>query len=373
MSRRLCLARVCRLELQAILGILAFSLLAGCDSVSFVPPRPAGLAGGPEARPKTEALASPAHRSAAADEKAPTGKTGSVELILRQPQTGDRQLLERILFRDFGKARVPFRVVKPETDKPFDAERLAKEIGLAAARGVAVLVVEPLDAPEVRTALQDAEARGVAVLLLDHPLPSRRANRTLPTISLKGFDECATALAVTALEDARLLGLPGDGEVVLIQNRAVDGYSKQRQDSIKSAVKALGRTLLVLEFEGDRYHANTMLVDFLKAHPKVTVILTEEDYGLGAAIDLHRTRSSLGPVGFILGGYASYDLRIDPEVAKRCCAFIERGLADYATRIPELAQAAIAGKPLPELTQAELVFIRMEPAHFTKPATEQKK
>ena len=127
-------------------------------------------------------------------------------------------------------------------------------------------------------------------------------------MTLTGFAECSKQLVAAALEDARHLGLPSDGTVVLVQNRLVDSYSKPRQESIRTALKDSGRVFHVLEFDGGRSEANAMLVDYLKAHPKACVILTEEDYGLGAAVDLHRARSEPGPPPFVLAGYASYDL-----------------------------------------------------------------
>ena len=138
-------------------------------------------------------------------------------------------------------------------------------------------------------------SRGVPILLLDLPLPSRQPSKDIPAVTLTGFAECSQQLVAAALEDARSLGLPPDGTVVLVQNRLVDGYSKQRQESIRAALKQSGRVFHVLEFDGGRSEANALLVDDLKAHPKVCVILTEEDYGLGAAVDLHRPGPNPGP------------------------------------------------------------------------------
>ena len=255
---------------------------------------------------------------------------------------------------------------KSEGLEVIPTRRLVEEIESAVSRGVGLLVLEPLDVPEVRAALHEAESRGVAILLLDQPLPSRQSGKSLPTLSLTGFEARSKELVTAAFEDARQSGLPSDGTALLLQNRSVDSYSKQRKESITTALKASGRAFEVLEFEGDRSRANAMLVDYLKAHPKVCVILTEEDYGLGAAIDLHRAQSEAGSPRFVVAGYASYDLRIDPEVSRRCAGFAERSLADYAIKISELAGTAMGGKSLPERTTIDMAFIRTEPKPRSK-------
>jgi ABC-type sugar transport system substrate-binding protein len=290
----------------------------------------------------------------------------SVELILSRPQTGDRKLMEHLLRRELGNARIAFRITKPEGSDALSANRLVEQIQAAVARRVALIVLEPLDTPEVRAALHAAEAQGIATLLLDQPLPSRKPEKMLPTLSLTGFAERGKELVVAALEDAAQFGLASDGTAVLVQNRLADGYSKQRQESIVNALKNSGRTFQVLEFEGGRSEAYSVSVDFLKAHPKVCVVLTEEDDGLGAAIDVDRALSKLGLHVFILGAYASYDMRMDSEVALRCAGFIERSLGEYAIRISQLARSAVEGKPLPERTDIEMTFVRIEPTQSSK-------
>jgi ABC-type sugar transport system substrate-binding protein len=341
-------------------------MTAGCDSDSFVPPRPSEVVGEPPAVTTPWNASNSPDLSTRRDGKASLPRAKTVELILCRAQTGDRQLMEQVLRRELGKARISLRMTKAEGAEAGSANLLVEGIQAAVSRGVALLVLEPLDTPEVRVALREAETRGVAILLLDQPLPSRQSNRNLPTLSLTGFPERSKELVVAALEDAGHFGLPSDGTALLVQNRSVDSYSKQRQESISNALKDSGRVFHVLEFEGGRSQAHSILVDYLKAHPQVCVILTEEDYGLGAAVDVHRALSNLGLHEFILGGYASYDLRIDPEVARRCAGFVERSLADYAVKISELARAAMEGKPLPERTNIDMLFVRTEPTQNSK-------
>src|SRR4051812_35636972 len=81
-------------------------LIVGCDSGSFTPPRPSELAGG------SPAATAPRDRSVTPDPStrgegrgsAPQART--VELILCAAQTGDRVVLEQVLRKEFGKARV---------------------------------------------------------------------------------------------------------------------------------------------------------------------------------------------------------------------------------------------------------------------------
>ena len=128
-------------------------LIVGCDAGSFTPPRPSELPGG------SPAAATPRNGSATPDLSAKGEGRGSapqartVELILCRAQTGDRVVLEQVLRREFGKARVSLRMIKPEGEKTLSARRLAEEIRAAVSRRVDLLLLEQLDTPEVRAAL----------------------------------------------------------------------------------------------------------------------------------------------------------------------------------------------------------------------------
>ena len=347
-------------------GILVPWLIVGCDAGSFTPPRPSELPGGsPAATTPRDGSATPVPEHER--RRKGFGTTREDRRIDPLPCPDRRQ---------GGPGASPPQGVRQgeglaANDQAGGGENpqcqaLVEEIQAAVSRRVDFLVLEPIDTPEVRAALHEAESRGVPVLLLDLPLPSRQSNKNIPTVSLAGFAECSKQLVAAALEDARHLGLPPDGTVVLVQNRLVDGYSKQRQESIRIALEGSGRVFRVLEFDGGRSEANAMLVDDLKANPKVCVILTEEDYGLGAAVDLHRARSEPGPPPFVLAGYASYDLRTESEVAVRLAGFVQRSLNDYAMKISQLARSALDGKSLPERATVEMDFVRMKAAQNSK-------
>lgn len=160
----------------AIAAVLAASVvLVGCDSASFVPPRPPELN-----EPVAPAITATFDRSnGQATSSAPAaGKhagegTRIVELILGRPPDDDRVFFDTVLRRDLGKYQIPLRLTRPDAQKPLSPEALAAAIRAAVGRGAAGLVVEPSDEAGVIDALHDAVGRGVAVILLDRSVPAR--------------------------------------------------------------------------------------------------------------------------------------------------------------------------------------------------------
>jgi ABC-type sugar transport system substrate-binding protein len=337
--------------------LLAPWLALGCDATHFVPPRNAELEGGVSRTERREPGGLPGSPAGTQQRSIPP-QARTLELILSHPQTGDRQHIEQVIRRELGHARASLRLLKPEGSEDLTPDRIAAGIRSAIARGSRLLVMEPKDTPEIRAALLDAESRGMAILLLDQTLPAHETGKSLPLLAVTGFPERGRDLVRAAFESAPRLGLPPDASALVLQNRQTDVYSKERQESLRDALKSAGRTFRMLEFEGDRKKAYSVLREAMKADPRARVILTEEDHGLGGAVDLHRDRPKLHLPAFALAGYASYDLRIDREVAQRCAGFVERGLGNYAITIAELAQAVFDGKPLPERTGIEMRFLR---------------
>ncbi len=194
-----------------VLGVAALGVLPGCDSTSFVPPRPPELSRSPAAAAKTSGAApspsvppattSPAAAAGAKPLPTPTARARLVELILARPASLDRSYLEQFLRRETGIKKCAFRVFSPQDNEPMSPGQLAGKIRTAAKRSTGALILEPVDAPEVREALREAESRGLGVVLLDSPLPATSSGKPNPFVTFKGFAEAAKQLVETVADE----------------------------------------------------------------------------------------------------------------------------------------------------------------------------
>ena len=283
-----------------VLGIAALAVLPGCDSTSFVPSRPPELIGSSTAAARTSGAApspsvppattSPAAAAGVKPLATPAVRARLVELILARPASLDRSYLELFLRREAGIKKCAFRAFSPQDNEPMSPGQLAGKIRTAAKRSTGALILEPVNAPEVREALREAESRGLGVVLLDSPLPATSSGKPNPVVTFKGFAEAAKQLVETVADDARVLRLPADGTTLVIENRDKDFYSRGRLESITSALKAAGQAYDIVSFDGEQKGATEVVLEYLKTHPKLTVILADHDFGVA----VHSTPESSG-------------------------------------------------------------------------------
>src|SRR5208337_3853196 len=309
-----------------VLGIAALGVLPGCDSTSFVPSRPPELSGSSTAaaRPSGAALSpsvppattTPAAAAGTRSPATPTARARLVELILARPASLDRLYLEQFLRRETGLKKCAFRLVSPQDNEPMSPGQFASEIRTAANRSTGALILEPVDVPEVREALREAESRGLGILLLDSPLPATSPGKPYPFVTFKGFAEAAKQLVETMADDARVLHLPADGTLV-VENRDKDFYSRDRLESITSALKAAGRAYDIVSFDGEEKEAAKLVLEYLKTHPKLTVILADHDFGVAGAFNAREQWRKTSKNMFAIGGYFACDARLSQHVKDR--------------------------------------------------------
>ncbi len=354
-----------------VLGIAALGLLPGCDSTSFVPSRPPELSPSPTAAAKTSGAApSPSippattTLAAAAGTKTPATRTvvraRLVELILARPASLDRSYLEQFLRRETGIKKCAFRVY-PQDNQPVSPVQLASEIRTAANRSTGALILEPVDVPEVREALREAESRGLGVVLLDSPLPATSPGKPNPVVTFKGFAEAAKQLVETVADDGRVLRLPADGTTLVIENRDKDFYSRDRLESITSALKAAGRAYDIVSFDGKQKGATEVVLEYLKTHPKLTVILADHDFGVAGAFDAQEQWKKTSKNMFAIGGYFACDARLTQSVKDHVQGLVDRNVEGYARKALQVALDLMEGKPVPERALVDVRFIRTPP------------
>ena len=325
-----------------VLGIAALGVLPGCDSTSFVPSRPPELSGSPTAAARTSGAAlspsvppattTPAAAAGAKSPATPTVRARLVELILARPASLDRAYLEQFLRRETGIKKCAFRVVSPKDDEPLSPGQLASEIRTAANRSTGALILEPVDVPEVREALREAESRGLGVVLLDSPLPATSPGKSYPFVTFNGFAEAGKQLVETMADDARVLHLPADGTTLVIENQDKDLYSRDRLESITSALKAAGRAYDIVSFDGEQKEAAKLVLEYLKTHPKLTVILADHDAGVAGAFDARELWVKTNKNLFAIGGYFACDVRLTPNMKGRVQGLVDRNVEGYAPR-----------------------------------------
>jgi ABC-type sugar transport system substrate-binding protein len=276
----------------------------------------------------------------------------------------DRLYLEQFLRRDTGVKKCGFRCIKPEKADSMTPAELAKAIRAAANRGTGAVVLEPIDAPEVRDAVQDAVKKGTVIVLLDTPLASFSPGNPLPVVAVKGFAEAGKNIVDVVIEEAGLFHLPSDGKVLLTHNTQADSYGKDRLESLASALKAAHRSYEVIPFNGDQQVAADLVLNYLKAHPSVTILLSDEEYGLSACYQARRTWVGEGKSELIMGGYAASDQRLDLLVKGRSSAVADRNVEGYTRKALQLALDQMDGKPVPERTEIEMPFTHVRPNFY---------
>ncbi len=358
-----------------VLGIAALAVLPGCDSNSFVPPRPPELSGSPTAASRTPgaalspAAATPAAAGGAKSPAAATARTRLVELILARPASLDRSYVEQFLRRETGVKKCAFRVVSPQDDEPMSPGQLASEIRAAANRKTGALILEPVDAPEVREALREAESRGLGVVLLDSPLPATAPGKPYPFVTFQGFAEAGKQLVATVAEDARVLHLPADGTTLVVENRDKDFYGRERLESITNALKAASRAYDLVSFDGDSNEAAKLVQEYLKTHPKLTVILADHDAGVTGAFDAREKWGRTNKQMFAIGGYFACDARLSQHVKESVQGIVDRNVEGYARKALQVALDVMDGKPVPERALVDVRLIHTRPISTSPPSS----
>jgi ABC-type sugar transport system substrate-binding protein len=331
----------------------------GCDSAAFVPPPPPEVS--EIAKPITAFLppvsdsspfASKQHTSSAASqdsERLHRERSGGriVTLVLTHPPDSDHLLLADVLWREAGKARLPFRVVKPNPKEPKFAEQRNEAISAALAGDA--LIVELDDDPAFIQALYDASARGVAILSIDRPIPPR-GDKAYAWITYEPFAETGRQIVDTVLRPTRGSPSASEDRILVLENRTPHRHRAERFASLADALKDAGRSYQKISFEGDDDSARRSLQKALEAGPKVAIILAEEDVGIFAAQAKLVDRLNHNQPGFVIGGYFAYDLRSVDQI-HHITVFGDPSIDGFGVTAFQTVRRLLEGKVGPEKTE----------------------
>ena len=253
------------------------------------------------------------------------------------------------------------------------AAEMAQAIRKAADRMTGCLIVEPLDDPEVRKALIEAGSKGLPIVLLDTPLPSSPPAKPYPCVTFTGFAEAGKAIVEILKEDAALLKLPASGTALVVENRQKDVYSRQRLESLTGALKSAGMAYEVLTFDGEAKEAADLVSKHLESHPGVTMILGEDDFGLGGVHQVRSERKKQGKPEVVAGGYAACDERANPLVKQGTEVLADCSMAGFSRKALQVALDLMDGKPAPERVEIEMPLVRKGVASGPRPEMLQKR
>ncbi|MFO0892496.1 MAG: hypothetical protein U0790_25555 [Isosphaeraceae bacterium] len=359
-------ARHAILALQLTVAALLAASLPACDSSSFTPERPPELAGPADAsarRAPAPAAPTAASSTAATAPAAPGGPARArlIELLLSEPPKAERQYLAQFLRRDTGLNRCAFRMTVPENLRPFTAAELAEAIRAATNRSTGALLVEPIDAPEVRQALLDAQSRGLPVVLLDRTLEGASPGKSFPYVVLKGFEEGARKLVTSLVDDAKAMGHAPDSPAVYFASRNRDVYQKQKQEAMTAALKEAKRTFDVVPFEGDQKVVSGLLAQHLKDHPKLSIVLGDDEYAVAGSFELLEPWKKKDRKALAAGGLAVASQCLDAKVVHYTQGLVDRNVEGYARKLLQLALDLMGRKNVPERNEIELSFVHRSP------------
>ena len=310
-------------------GLWVALALAGCDN-AFVPPPQAELS---ELR-----------------ERRPAART--VEICLSNEHTWDRDLLEQVAREQAGLAHVFFQVHKVSPREP--AEQ-ANWVRGAKARGASALIVEPLGGEELARALGQVRDEGIPVVLIGRSVPT--GSKPFPVVTHPSFTGPARDLVQAAVDAARAAKLPEDGGAVLLVNTYKDDQSDERVAELRAALQGVNVPLLAtISFEAGGAAAQKAAEDALKAHPKLSIILAEEDQGLIGAAQTRDARKDAPR--FILCGVLAATKDMGPNVLTLCDAYVDRNTKQLGSKAFQAALALTDGKPVPDRIEVPYEFER---------------
>jgi ABC-type sugar transport system substrate-binding protein len=367
--------------IPALKALLLFTAVApiGCDSNSFVPPRPEELrgTGTTTLAPLKNASSDPAGLDFAS--------ARAVEIVLA-PRDGDEAEVWKSAARtQSGHEKIKVKVTIAAADQPTSKQmELVRE---AMARHPRVLVVEPADPSDsaLAQAVAETRAQGIPVVLLGRPLTGDNKTPATPSTSSTGplvvvapppFSSSARELVAAAIRNANAAELDPNGGAIIVINTLGDQFIPDRVAGIRDALKTAGITSVEeIRFAGDVTNGENLVKDGVKAHPKATLIFTVDYMSTSAMRGLMNSTAN-SPI-FVAGCYTSdanmHDISMQMAVAAAVDFTPVRLLRKAIATAASLAQGKVISSPA-ELTVAvedrpgHAASLRAAVANAKKPA-----
>ena len=338
--------------------LAALVILTGCDSASFVPPRPPELK--EPVKPEIAATFDDAGSGPISIDRSRRKRADNgvrvVELILARPPDSDRALLEQLLRIELAKVKTPFRFTQPDSQKGPSPEYLAGAIRAAVDRGVGGLIVEPRDEAVVIDALYDAIDWGVGVVLLDRPVRPR-GGKSIPRVVYTDFADVGRQIVKAVLEADRNIKRAEPGRIVFLHHRSDDPYLEPSFESLLGPCKAAGKPMEMLNFDGDAEQGMALVRKALAADPKIDVLLADDAVGVFVGFRIHIDWTESGHRGFLLAGFSPNDYRI-VTFLDFIFALGDRSVGSYASKTSQAIRSLMEGKPVSDVVEVPVTFIQ---------------
>lgn len=292
--------------LGAMLLLTAVATI-GCDSNSFVPPRPEELRGTglTTSVPLKDASSAPAGLEIAS--------ARAVEIVLAPREEDEAEIWKNAARTQSGHEKIKVKVAVAAVDQPKSKQiELVRE---AMARHPRVLVVEPADPSDsaLAQAVAETRAQGIPVVLIGRPLTGdNKAPATasaspaapLVLVAPPPFASSARELVAATIRNAKAAELDPNGGAFILINTLGDQFTTERVDGIREALKTAGITSVEeIRFANDVATGENLVKNSLKAHPKVVLIFAADYMSTSALRGLMNAKTE-SPL-FVAGCYSS--------------------------------------------------------------------
>jgi ABC-type sugar transport system substrate-binding protein len=270
----------------------------------------------------------------------------SIYYVVPRVPTAELELWGLLAQNEANGKQVIFRVAGPgSAESPaLQPESVRKSV----ADGASALIVVPGDSPELGPALAEAEAKKVPVVLIGRSVPAPPGTKPFTYVDHEPFEVSAGRIVSTILQDLKKAGKPADGTALVLADKEVDDWSSRRVAALEAAAKAAGlRRVEVVSFDGSkRDTAKLAVVEAVKAHPDVAVVLADETNGMRAASEARLEFK--GKPAFLVGGYGGYRISAVPLTFPGESCFVEGHFEELARLAVVTALARLRGEPVDE-------------------------
>ncbi|MFI5455385.1 MAG: sugar ABC transporter substrate-binding protein [Isosphaerales bacterium] len=363
-------------------GVVLVMAPFGCDSGSFIPPRPDEL-GGDTGAPVSATSTGPG--PAGWETEPAAAKT--LELILDRRDPDEEGIVSAAARIQGGLDMVKLKIsLLGEQDLPARQVDLVRE---ALARHPLALIVEPADPTDRRLAqvIDEARGEGVPVVLLGRSLagdqgtspnlanakpatgnsptqpgtgpgaatvPNPRSRKPLVVVKPPPFASSAQQLVASAIRNAKNAHLAPQGGAVLVINTIGDPFIQDRVAAIRSALEAIGiSTIKEVSFSKMSEEGSKLLTARLKADPKLVLVFSVDSLSSMAARTAMNQILLVRP--FIAAGYAAEESYAS---ATQMGDFAAVALFAPTRQVRKAVNAAVAlaqGRTVPSLIELPIV------------------
>jgi ABC-type sugar transport system substrate-binding protein len=360
----------------SVLGVLLLMSAAwtsiGCDSESFVPPRPDELRDmvgeasdanvGPASGAASPAIPSPAK---------------SLELVLAWHSADETEVLKSAALKQGGFDKAKIKIVflgEKET-----AARQAALVRESIARHPLALILEPSDPgdPALAIAVREAQDAGITVVLLGRDLaaprpvekgqadaktakagagsvpvqgtqasPGSRPARPPVVVAPQSFAVSAGILVASAVRNAKNGEIPPQKKAVILLDTTSDAFVEPRVAAVRDALTAAGiTTIKEIRFKGDSTSAGILLSEFLRATPDNVMIFSVDQQSFLATRQAVNDFAEKRPI--IAAGYTADDQLANTTQYGEFAVLAEFAPVRLVRKAVSTAIAAAQGRDVP--------------------------